>query len=171
MKFTYLGTASCFPTPTRSVSCTALQLPDGQVWIFDCGECSQVQLQKSNLKPGKISKIFITHLHGDHLFGLPGLLCTLGNAINPDDEKILDIYGPRGLRKFITTALELARSPLAYSFNIHELMPDDDQYPPDWNEWPVEHDCQPLKPLERNFVQIEKTLNEEVLRFLIWKII
>lgn len=65
---------------------------------------------------GKISKIFITHLHGDHLFGLPGLLCTLGNGMDPANgpSTVVELYGPVGIRRFVTTALSLSRSPLVF---------------------------------------------------------
>jgi len=141
------------------------------VWLFDCGEGSQVQLQKSSLKAGKVSKIFITHLHGDHLFGLPGLLCTLGNGLNPDlaEEKVLDVYGPQGLRKFINTNLSLARSPLPYKFNVHELIPEEDQYPPEWNDWPVDHVDHSEKPLEQTFQQTKKSKCENGHRY--WNIL
>ena len=99
--------------------------------MFDCGEGTQIQLQKSKIKPGKITKIFITHLHGDHMFGLPGLLCTLGNGLNPEKAKVniikaeenlvlflkdleICLYGPHGIRKFVQTVLGLSRSPLIF---------------------------------------------------------
>ncbi len=85
----------------------------GDVWLFDCGEGSQVQIQRSPIKPGRVTRVFISHLHGDHVFGLPGLLCTLGNGDITED-KVIDLYGPLGIKKMVTTALELSQSPLPY---------------------------------------------------------
>jgi len=139
MKVVFLGTASCFPTPTRGVSCTALQLDSGELWLFDCGEGSQVQLQRSSLKAGKVTKVFITHLHGDHLFGLPGLLCTLGNGLDPARAAAttVEVIGPLGLRKFLAVTLGLARSPLPFQLAVVELEPRADQYPAGWADWRI----------------------------------
>ena len=102
MNITFLGTSSGVPSLTRNVSSLALKLSQSsEVWLFDCGEGTQHQLLKCHLSPYNLSKIFITHLHGDHIYGLPGLLASRGmqQAKTP-----LEIYGPEGIEEFITTS-------------------------------------------------------------------
>ncbi len=104
MNITFLGTSSGVPTLSRNVSSLALKLSQkAEVWLFDCGEGTQHQLMKSNIKSSQIKKIFITHMHGDHIYGLPGLLATLGLSGN---SKGIEIYGPSNLRDFILSALK-----------------------------------------------------------------
>ncbi|GFO20398.1 elac ribonuclease z 1 [Plakobranchus ocellatus] len=129
------------------------------IWLFDCGECSQVQLMKSPLKPGKINKIFITHLHGDHLYGLPGLLCTISQ--NNQREEPVEIYGPLGLRHYICTSLGLARSDVCFEFVVHELQPLTLQNPDNSEEWPLEYPkLIPFHPRERPGKVITSDINE-----------
>src|SRR5512142_3370833 len=97
IRIVFLGTGAAAPTQQRNVSSVAVVL-DGRVLLFDCGEGTQHQLMRSPVRSGAIEAVFITHLHGDHLFGLPGLIATLGlNARTAP----LTIYGPRGLRAFL----------------------------------------------------------------------
>jgi ribonuclease Z len=75
VQITFLGTSSGVPTRSRNVSSVALRLPQrAEIWLFDCGEGTQHQLLRSDLKVSQISRIFITHMHGDHIYGLMGLL-------------------------------------------------------------------------------------------------
>ena len=112
--------------------------------MFDCGEGTQTQLMKSSIKPGKINKIFITHLHGDHLFGLPGFLCTMG--VNCAENRApLEIYGPVGLRQYLRVSLGLTQSLLGFTYIVHEL-----QYssPDCVSEWTYSSDTNELHPNE-----------------------
>jgi ribonuclease Z len=93
----FLGTGAGVPTLTRNVASLAIVL-DGRVLLFDCGEGTQHQFFRSPLRPGAAHAIFITHLHGDHLYGLPGLLASLGMHARAQP---LTVYGPPGLRAYL----------------------------------------------------------------------
>ncbi len=120
MELYFLGTAAGLPTRQRNVSSVALNLMTerGTVWLFDIGEGTQHQMLKSPLKPGKLEFIFITHLHGDHIFGLPGLLTSRSYQ---GGTQPLTIYGPVGIRKFVEVALSISQSHLDYDLQVREF--------------------------------------------------
>ncbi|KAI8137133.1 beta-lactamase-like protein [Fennellomyces sp. T-0311] len=120
---TFLGTGSAQPSSTRNHQSMAFRA-DGEIWLFDAGEATQHQLQKSNLKMGRITKVFITHMHGDHCFGLPPLLCTMTENLNPNrtHEGVVDVYGPRPLRQWLRVALQSTYSRLGRHYRVHEML-------------------------------------------------
>ncbi len=122
MQITFLGTSAGVPTRSRNVSCVALRLPQrAEVWLFDCGEATQHQLLRSDVKSGHITRIFITHLHGDHLFGLPGLLATCGMAGNAAQS--INIYGPPGLEEYLQECVRRTGSHPSGNTKVHTVSP------------------------------------------------
>jgi len=123
----FLGTGAGMPSSRRNVSSAALRFNEhgNSFWLFDCGEATQHQIMGTSLKLSKLDKVFITHLHGDHLFGLPGLLTSRAHqgANTP-----LQVFGPRGLASFIESALHISGSHLGYDLQIREL---EGEYLPD----------------------------------------
>ena len=121
MELIFLGTSAGVPTRSRNVTAILLDLQQptrSGLWLFDCGEGTQHQLLRTAYHPGKLDKIFITHLHGDHLFGLPGLLCSRSMAGNPNP---LTIYGPAGLAEFVETTLRLSGSWTDFPLEVVEI--------------------------------------------------
>ena len=119
MNITFLGTSSGVPTLTRNVSSLALKLSQSsEVFLFDCGEGTQHQLIRSNIKSSQIKKIFITHMHGDHIYGLPGLLATLGLSGNSNG---IEIYGPSELKSFINSSLKSSYCKLSFPLHFVEV--------------------------------------------------
>lgn len=120
MDFVFLGTGAGVPAKARNVSSIVLQLLEERktIWMFDCGEATQHQILKTSVKPSKIEKIFITHLHGDHIFGLPGLLSSRSFQGGKDE---LTVYGPRGIREYILTSLAVSCTNLKYELIIEEI--------------------------------------------------
>lgn len=120
MKIQFLGTGSGVPSTVRNLSSLALKLLDerNEIWLFDCGEGTQQRILKTTLKPRKVTKVFITHLHGDHIFGLPGFLSS--RAFQGGDTP-LTIYGPKGIKDFVLTSLRVSQSHLRYPIFFHEI--------------------------------------------------
>lgn len=130
MQITFFGTSSGVPTRSRNVSSVALRLPQrAEVWLFDCGEGTQHQLLHSELKISQVTRIFITHTHGDHIFGLMGLLATYGLAGNPTR---IDVYGPPGLNDYIKACQRYSFTHFSYPLKVHTVEPgivyEDDEY-------------------------------------------
>ncbi|SQI43814.1 Ribonuclease BN [Leminorella richardii] len=118
MELLFLGTGAGTPSRLRNVSCTALTIEGGAVWLFDCGEGTQHRILRTPISPAKIEKIFITHLHGDHIFGLPGLLTTRSML---SGSGAVTVYGPKGIKEFVEVSLNLSASYLTYPLDIVEL--------------------------------------------------
>lgn len=120
MELYFLGTTAGTPNRYRNVTSLALTLYEerGSFWMFDCGEGTQHQILKSPLKLGKLEKLFITHLHGDHVFGIPGLL---SSRAHQGGSSPLTVFGPKGIRELIDTSLSISQSRLEYSLEVIEL--------------------------------------------------
>jgi len=132
MELEFLGTGAGLPAKHRNVSSLALKLlaERNAIWLFDCGEGTQMQILHTTIKPRKIEKIFITHLHGDHIFGLPGLITSRSNQAGNEP---LEIYGPKGIEEFVRCSLKTSRTHLNYPLKFIEVVSDtvvfeDDQF-------------------------------------------
>ncbi len=122
MQIQFLGTGAGQPSKARNVSSLALKLLDeiNQVWLFDCGEGTQNRILETTIRPRKVAKIFITHLHGDHIFGLPGFLSSRSFQ-SSEEQTDIDIYGPVGIRSFVLASLKVSGSRLPYRIHFHEF--------------------------------------------------
>lgn len=122
VQVTFLGTSGGVPTRRRNVTGIAVRLPQrGEWWLMDCGEATQHQLLRTDLSFSQLTRIFITHLHGDHIYGLPGLLATgrlAGNA------PATHIYAPAGLEDYLRACWRMNEGNSDdFPVQIHALKP------------------------------------------------
>jgi ribonuclease Z len=119
MHLTFLGTSSGAPTRQRNVSATAIQPERGRQWVLvDCGEATQHQLLRTRLSPLQLQAILITHVHGDHCYGLPGLLasCQLNGRTAP-----LTLVGPAAVWRYLQAVIEHTELRIDYPLEFVEV--------------------------------------------------
>lgn len=114
---TILGFNSAIPTITSSPTAQLLEMEE-RLFLIDCGEGTQVQLRKAKARFSKINHIFISHLHGDHCFGLPGLIASF-RLLGRDTS--LHIYGPQGIKKMLETIFSITETHRGFDVVYHEL--------------------------------------------------
>lgn len=117
MKLTILGCYAATPRTFTNPTSQILEIKN-RLFLIDCGEGTQVQLRKNKIRFSKINHIFISHLHGDHFFGLVGLVSTFTLLNRTTD---LHIYGPKGIKGIIKLQLRLSNSWTNYNLFFHEL--------------------------------------------------
>ncbi len=121
MRLTFLGTAGSWPTKERSASAIALDL-ERELILLDCGEGTQRQFFRSSASFMRVRRIFLTHFHGDHFLGLPGLVQSM--SLNHREEP-LDIYGPTDAEEMVGRALRMGYFTLRFPITVHPLQPGD----------------------------------------------
>ncbi len=117
IKITFLGTADSVPSANRNHTAVLLSYKNENI-LFDCGEGTQRQFRKAKLNPCKLTRLLISHWHGDHILGIPGLLQTL--SLSGYNKKFL-VYGPRGTKKFMTRILNTFIFRGKYSIEVKEI--------------------------------------------------
>ena len=113
----FLGTSAGIPTNSRGLPAIAIRRK-GELFLLDCGEGTQRQMLTARIGFCRRTKIFISHMHGDHLFGLPGLLQTMALL---GRSRPLEIYGPKGIGDFVKTSIGVARPSNSYAVDVHEV--------------------------------------------------
>jgi len=117
MEITFLGTSAMVPTKNRNHTAVLL-IYKGEGILFDCGEGTQRQLKIAGIKPTKVTKILISHWHGDHCLGLPGLIQTLDKE---DYNKTLEIYGPVGIKNKINNMFKVFGFAKTINIKVKEI--------------------------------------------------
>lgn len=117
MKLRILGCYSATPRVNTNPTAQVLEI-NNHMFLIDCGEGTQVQLRKHKVKFNRIKHIFISHLHGDHFFGLVGLISTFRLLTRETD---LHIHAPKGLKEIITLQMKVSKSWTNYKLIFHEL--------------------------------------------------
>ena len=105
MEVTFFGTSAGLPTKERNTQAIALNLEpySNSIWLFDVGKGTQHQILHHAIKLGKVTHIFITHMHGDHIFGLPGLLSS--RSFQGGEQKPLTLVGPKGIKAYVEMSM------------------------------------------------------------------
>lgn len=117
MKLTVLGCYAATPRTFTNPTSQVLEI-NNEVVLIDCGEGTQVELRRNKVKFGKIKHVFISHLHGDHFYGLIGLISTF---MLLNRKKELHVYGPKGIKEIVTLQLKFSNSWTGYPLYFHEL--------------------------------------------------
>ena len=120
LTLTFLGTGAGSPSRTRNVTSLGLQwVQRGELWLFDCGEATQHQVLRSSLRLSQLQHIWVTHLHGDHVFGLPGLLAS--RSLAKDILSPVTVYGPPGLEEWLRVTLRLTQTGIRYPLSVQTV--------------------------------------------------
>ena len=118
----FLGTAGGAPTKERNLPSLALKLQNGRVWLVDCGDGTQYHfIRSSACKLSKVDAVFLTHLHSDHMFGVPGLLSLI--SLKRARTRPFVIVGPVGIKRFVECAIEISCTNLCFPIQFVELDP------------------------------------------------